>query len=73
MTIEYDPHADILYIQFSTKPFAKNRQINDMVIADLDSNGEIIRLELLDASHYVENAAEVTFRVLAESAIHPER
>lgn len=62
MKIEYKADIDVLYIRFSNTEFHQNHLTNDNVIADLDKDGNIIALELLDASHYVNNVESVEYR-----------
>ncbi len=50
MKIEFDKEADALYIEFSSKEFAKNKKIDDSTIIDLDKEGNIIGIELLNVS-----------------------
>lgn len=50
MRIEYDPEADALYIQLREVPPEDNIDIEDGVSLDLDANGHIVGLEILDVS-----------------------
>lgn len=50
MKIEFDSHADALYITLRKGKFAKNRIIDDETILDLDSKGRILGIELLNIS-----------------------
>jgi uncharacterized protein YuzE len=50
MRIEYDPEADALYIQIREANAADNIDIEDGVTVDVDENGHIVGLEVLDAS-----------------------
>lgn len=50
MRISYDKEADAMYIEFSKGRFAKNKKINDFTILDLDEKGNILGIELLEAS-----------------------
>ncbi|MEK6830734.1 MAG: DUF2283 domain-containing protein [Nanoarchaeota archaeon] len=50
MEITYDKDADALYIRFIKGKFFKNKKIDDLTIIDLDENGQILGIELLDAS-----------------------
>ena len=49
MEITYDKDADALYIEFRKGAFAKNRKIDDLTIIDLDSRGNMLGIEILDA------------------------
>ncbi|MEK6958148.1 MAG: DUF2283 domain-containing protein [archaeon] len=51
MDISYDKEADALYIRFRKKgAFSKNKKIDRSTIADLDENGNVLGIELLDVS-----------------------
>jgi uncharacterized protein YuzE len=50
MKITYDPEADALYIGIREVRPADSVDIEEGVTADLDSEGHIIGLEILDAS-----------------------
>lgn len=50
MEINYDRDADALYIEFRKGDFAKNKKIDDVTIIDLDKQGNILGIELLDVS-----------------------
>ena len=50
MEIRYDKEVDAMYIQLSSGKFAKNKKIDDLTIFDLDSQGKLLGIELLDAS-----------------------
>ena len=50
MKIEYDPEADALYIQVREARPADNIDIEDGVTVDVDEQGHIVGLEILDAS-----------------------
>ncbi|MBI2629258.1 DUF2283 domain-containing protein [Candidatus Pacearchaeota archaeon] len=50
MKITFDKEADAMYIEVSEGAFAKNRKIDDETIIDLDKNGKIIGIELLNVS-----------------------
>ena len=50
MKITYDKEADAMYIELSTAPFAKNKEVDSRTILDLDSKGNVLGIELLDVS-----------------------
>jgi len=50
MKITYDPEADALYIQLREAQPADSLDIEEGVTVDLDSQGHMIGLEVLDAS-----------------------
>lgn len=50
MKIEYDPEADALYIQIREANPDDNIDIEEGVTVDVDEDGHIVGLEILDAS-----------------------
>ena len=50
MKIEYDPEADVLYIQIREAKAYDNIDIEDGVTVDVDEDRHIVGLEILDAS-----------------------
>ncbi len=50
MKIEYDPEADALYIQIREAHPNDNIDIEEGVTVDVDEQGHIVGLEILDAS-----------------------
>ena len=50
MEITYDKEADAMYIEFRKGEFEKNKKIDDFTILDLDKEGNILGIELLEVS-----------------------
>ena len=50
MKIEYDPEADALYIQIREAHPDDNIDIEEGVTVDVDEDGHIVGVEILDAS-----------------------
>jgi len=50
MKIEYSKSVDALYIKLREAKVADTRDIEEGVTVDLDANGHIIGIEILDAS-----------------------
>jgi len=50
MKIEYSKDVDALYVQFRKGYVSKSREIEEGVVVDLDKNGHILGIEILDAS-----------------------
>ena len=51
MKLNYDKIADAIYIQIKVGKIDSTMEISDVVIHDLDKNGNILGIELLNASH----------------------
>jgi len=50
MKINYDEKADAVYIELRKGKFAKNQKIDEATIIDLDNRGNVLGIEVLDAS-----------------------
>jgi uncharacterized protein YuzE len=50
MKIEYDKEVDALYIRLQEKKVALTKEIEDGLNIDLDENGKLIGIEILDAT-----------------------
>jgi len=66
MKVNYYPDTDSLYIDLSEKPSAESREISEGVILDYDSQGNLVGIDIDNASKKV-NLKELTLsRVPAE-------
>jgi len=63
MKITYDPEVDVLRILFSHAPIEESDEEKPGVILDYDKDGNIVGLEILDASKRVENPRSVEYAV----------
>ena len=70
MEITYDKVADAMYITFRSGEFAKNKKVDDFTIIDLDKNGNILGIKLLDVSKRIpaESLTEVSVKNLLAAA-----
>ena len=50
MKITFDKEADAVYIEISEEEFKTNKKMDNETIIDLDKNGKIIGIELLNVS-----------------------
>ena len=66
MEISYDKEADAKYIEFRKGEFAKNKKIDDFTIIDMDKEGKILGIELLEVSIRIptESLSEIHFKNL---------
>ena len=60
MKVVYDPETDILRLMFNNLPVDESDEDKPGVILDYDKEGNLISLEVLDASKRVEEPASVT-------------
>ncbi len=56
MKIEYDRKVDALYIRLQEKYVSRTVEIDEGVNIDLDENGRLIGLEVLDATEHYTSA-----------------
>ena len=66
MKVTYDPEVDVLRILFRDVPIEESDEDKPGVILDYDKEGNLISLEILDASKRVTDTRKVDFQ-LAES------
>ena len=66
MKITYDPEVDVLRILFSNTPIEESDEDKTGVILDHDKDGNIIGLEILDASKRMENPRAIEYVVTGE-------
>jgi uncharacterized protein YuzE len=53
MRVRYDEQVDILYIRIKETPYHESDEIKEGIIMDYDKNGNVIGIEILDASEYL--------------------
>ena len=63
MKIKYDPEVDVLSILFSEDPVVESDESKPGVILDYDKNGNVVGLEILDASKRMGNPMSVEYTV----------
>ena len=66
MKITYDPEVDILHILFSNTPIEESDEDKPGVILDYDKDGNIVGLEILDASKRIENPKSIEYIMAGE-------
>ena len=63
MKITYDTEADVLRILFSQTAIEESDEDKPGVIIDYDKDGNIVGLEVLDASKRIENPKALDYAV----------
>ncbi len=63
MKAVYDPHTDTLTLELKAGPVAESDEDKPGVILDYDAEGNLVGVEILDASVRVHDAASMDFRV----------
>jgi uncharacterized protein YuzE len=63
MKVRYDPDVDVLRILLSERPVEESDEEKPGVILDYDKDGNLVGLEILNASRRVENPGSVDYAV----------
>jgi len=63
MKVTYDTEVDVLRIILSNAPIEESDEAKPGVILDYDKDGNIVGLEILDASKRMENPKSVEYAV----------
>ncbi len=65
MRIVYDPEVDILRITLSNAPVEESDEEKPGIILDYDKDGNIVGMEILDASERMENPRSVEYAIVS--------
>ncbi len=63
MKVKYDPEVDVLSIVLSDAPAEESDEDKPGVILDYDKNGNVVGLQILDASKRMENPMSVEYAI----------
>jgi uncharacterized protein YuzE len=63
MELRYDREADALYLKLREGRFARNRKVDSRTILDLDAEGNLLGIELLEVSGRVPSRELAELRV----------
>ncbi|HOW19357.1 MAG TPA: DUF2283 domain-containing protein [Phycisphaerae bacterium] len=63
MKAVYDPKTDTLTVEFKPGPVAESDEDKPGIILDYDANGDLVSIEVLDASRRVSEARRMEFQV----------
>ena len=67
MKVYYDPEVDVLRILVSSQAIEESDEDKPGVIIDYDKNGNIVALEILEASKNMENPRSVEYAVAGDA------
>jgi YD repeat-containing protein len=65
MKVSYDSEVDVLRIIFNNTPIEESDEDKPGVILDYDGEGNIVGIEILDASKRIDNPRSVEYAVIA--------
>ncbi|MGB3780270.1 MAG: DUF2283 domain-containing protein [Tunicatimonas sp.] len=65
MKVKYDKEVDILVIQLSEGNIVESDESKPGIIMDYDKNGNILRIEILDASKRSESPFKFEYEMVA--------
>jgi uncharacterized protein YuzE len=68
MKVIYDRETDTLTVIFAETPVAESDEDKPGVILDYDASGNLISLEILDASRRVTSPSRIEYQVASVSA-----
>ena len=63
MKLTYDPQTDILRMLFGQAPVEESDEDRPGVILDYDKDGNVVGLEILEASKRIDNPRSVEYAV----------
>ena len=64
MKIEFDPKADAMYIRLIAGTVATSDEIRPGVVFDLDADGRVLGIEMLDVSLRTDNPRELAMELI---------
>ena len=64
MKVTYDPEVDVLRILFSNAPIEESDEDKPGIIIDYDKYGNIVGMEILDASKRMDNPRAVDYAIM---------
>ncbi len=68
MKVTYDPQVDALRIRFASAPIEESDEDKPGVIIDYDKDGNVVALEILDASQRMADPRAVEYAEIGEKA-----
>lgn len=68
MKLNYYPDTDSLYIDLSAKPSFESREVSEGVVLDYDEAGNLVGIDIDNASRKLDLSEVVTSRIPVESA-----
>ena len=67
MKVIYDPDTDILTVSLTDAPVAESDEDKPGIILDYDDAGNLVALEILDASRRVSTPTSIEYQIVPSS------
>ena len=64
MKIEYDQQADAMYIRLRAGTVAQSEEVRPGLVFDLDDQGSVLGIEMLDVSERIDNPRELAMELI---------
>ena len=66
MKIEYDQHADAMYIRLRAGTVVESEEIRPGVLFEYDAEGKVLGIQMLDVSERTDNPRELAMELVGE-------
>jgi uncharacterized protein YuzE len=63
MRFEYDQQADAMYIRLRAAKVADSKEVHPGVVLDLDTQGQVLGIEMQDVSKRTDNPRELVMQL----------
>ncbi len=63
MKLDYFPHTDSLYIDFSSRPSVESQEVSEGVVLDYDAKGTLVGVDIDNASRKLDLRELVTSHI----------
>jgi uncharacterized protein YuzE len=63
MKVTYDPEVDVVRILFNSSPIEESDETKPGVVLDYDKDGNVVGMEILNASRRMENPRLVEYAI----------
>ena len=63
MKVTYDPEVDVVRILFNSTPIEESDETRPGVVLDYDKDGNVVGMEILNASKRMENPRMVEYAI----------
>jgi len=68
MKIYYNPKHDLMHLVFRESGKVRNERYNEDIVFDVDNNGKVVGMEILDATDYLNLEDLLSVTLIQEKA-----